>query len=61
MESKKKTYKPKSKNVSLLSTYLSATKNAVKGDSKTDTNRPTSSTLSTNIPKSRFYGNSSKY
>ena len=61
MSSKKKTYKPKSKNVSLLSTYLSATKNTFKGDSKTDTNRPTTSTSSINTPKSRFYGNSSKY
>lgn len=51
--SKKKTYKPKSKNVSLLSVYLGISKNTDKNVSK--------NVKQTEQPKSRFYGNSSKY
>jgi hypothetical protein len=48
---KKKIYKPKSKNVSLLSVYLGMTKNTDRNVSKNETNKPTSS----NNKKSRFY------
>lgn len=48
---KKKVYKPKSKNVSLLSVYLESTKNTNRNVSKNETNKPTSSTNK----KSRFY------
>jgi hypothetical protein len=55
MENKKKTYKPKSKNVSLLANYLGA-KGTSRGDLKKDISKSV-----TPQPKSRFYGNSSKY
>jgi hypothetical protein len=55
MSSKKKTYKPKSKNVSLLANYLD-TKNTNRGDLVKDISKYTITP-----PKSRFYGNSSKY
>ena len=55
MSSKKKTYKPKSKNVSLLANYLGA-QSTSRGDLKKDISKAV-----TPQPKSRFYGNSSKY
>jgi hypothetical protein len=53
--SKKKIYKPKSKNVSLLATYLGAQGNS-RGDLKKDNSKAVTPPV-----KSRFYGNSSKY
>ena len=48
---KKKVYKPKSKNISLLSVYLGMTKNTDRNVSKNETNKQTSS----NNKISRFY------
>ena len=48
--SKKKVYKPKSKNVSLLSVYLESTKNTNRNVSKNETAKPTLS----NNKKSRL-------
>jgi hypothetical protein len=55
MENKKKTYKPKSKNVSLLANYLGA-----QGTNRGDLKKDISKSVVPQI-KSRFYGNSSKY
>ncbi len=48
---KKKVYKPKSKNVSLLSVYLGVTKSTDRNVSKNENNKQTLS----NNKKSRFY------